>query len=188
MNFWVKVYKQKESKISDKEYYEPHININGMELKQLEEENIKNLFFFKFQKTKLFESEWSIVNNSIKHLNKINNFRKKVYINWKDYNIFLERIVKKCTSGPVYGAYIVHIARPLDFPIIDQHVIRAYIYLRTNKVKINITKRIINDNYKSYVEFFREEGSKLELKAEGYHHPFDKALWAFGKFLKDYCH
>ncbi|MGB8412392.1 MAG: hypothetical protein WCE23_06155, partial [Candidatus Binatus sp.] len=78
------------------------------------------------------------------------------------------------------GAYRLHCCRP-EFPMYDQHVHRAMTFIEEGqrdelgkkpdhrKIEIYLTR---------YLSFYKEQFVRIEPRR------VDKALWAFGKFLK----
>ncbi len=87
----------------------------------------------------------------------------------------------------VWKIFLLHIVNPIWYPIYDQHVHRAYLFLTKN----NAFKRIDNaitekqkDNFYfgEYLHF--TTGLKVEDKIEI--QDIDRALFCFGQFLKNY--
>ena len=54
--------------------------------------------------------------------------------------------------GIVYRIFLAHISRPDDFPMVDQHVLRAWNFLVKNKVE---EPEQTPDNYLKYREFVK---------------------------------
>ncbi len=82
-------------------------------------------------------------------------------------------------SGPIWRIFFLHIHQPERFPIFDQHVFRAMRYIQTDGL--------------AELPFDPEERIRIyDKEYRGFHTGFgthqdravDKALWAFGKFLK----
>lgn len=88
-----------------------------------------------------------------------------------------QELTKSVGRGFVIGAYLVFIARPLGYPMADQHVFRAYHF-----VKYGVVADPLNnlETYMAYRKFFYDfyGVSHNDLR------DVDKALWSFGKRLK----
>ncbi len=97
-----------------------------------------------------------------------------------------------CQGGVIHRIFWLHCWRPNQFPIYDQHVHRAMIYIeegrieelgkRTDKAKIDVYLR-------RYLAFFKPFGDAqlpFDPSRDGIQHRrADRALLAFGKHLKD---
>lgn len=99
--------------------------------------------------------------------------------NW-DNSIFNTAFGKIST---VWQTFLMHIIQPDKFPIFDQHVYRAYTYLQTGQaeeLKGTIKHQLsLYANYNSFFEAIRNESGCNPRQ-------LDRALWAFGKFIKQY--
>ncbi len=98
-----------------------------------------------------------------------------------DMNLFLATFGK---VGAIWKIFLLHAIQPNMFPIYDQHVHRAFIFIQFQK-----TEEISSSNktkFKVYMEeylpFFQE--AKRTSKCDG--KKVDEALWAFGKILKSH--
>lgn len=182
LEFWESVYDNYNLDIRDSEYYDKNIQMEKEILHILNAHNIKQLFYWKNGK-KLSKRKEIIVDKVIDKLKDINDFRLKKEVDWNDYKQFYTNVVLKCTQGIIWGPFIVHISRPIFFPIIDQHVVRAYYFISEGKIINNIpNSKKISQVYREYTEFF----NSLERKTEKSSRIIDKALWAFGKYLKGF--
>lgn len=123
-----------------------------------------------------------IVDKIVDKLKNLNQFRKRADVNWTRFKDFYKETILKCTNGKIWGVFIAHIAQPTNFPILDQHVIRAYKYITTGKIndKYPNNQKEFFDFYKEYTTFFKKLNNELN---QGYR-IIDKTLWAFGKALK----
>lgn len=84
----------------------------------------------------------------------------------------------------VWQIFLLHILQPNTFPIFDQHVYRAYRYLNTSQLAelpIGNAKRM-SLYHDSYLPFFNQVALATDISRQ----TIDQALWAFGKFLKQY--
>ena len=183
INFWEKIYDNvnKNIKFRDNDYYWNNIGIKGENLIPLKQENIKPLFLWKNGKN-LSKNKLNIVRKVQENIKKLNDFRKISEISWKHFDDFYNNVALECvkTTAPVFSLFIVHIAQPFKYPIIDQNVIRSFRYLSEGE-KTEINPNNYLKIYKNFIEFFNEILilSKLSFRS------VDKALWAFGRFLKN---
>ncbi len=84
--------------------------------------------------------------------------------------------------GSIWKIFLLHIIKPHEFPIYDQHVYRAYKYIEKNTIEeiSNVNRNKYQNYLNQYLVFFDE----LKLKAkECESKEIDEALWAFGKIL-----
>ena len=173
IEFWQKIYGSNQ--YSDKTYHE---NINYSS--PLSEENIQELIEWKVEN--IPGSHEDFKEKSKKHLPKINQFRNRSDISESDLEEFWKEVASKVVdSGMVFKGFLLHLASPKEFPIIDRHVMRAKIYLESGEIRedVDISRKDLDD-YKEYREFF----SEIKNKARKNEREIDKALWSFGKFLK----
>jgi len=183
LEFWERVYDNINLNIRDSEDYDKNIQMEKGILHNLNVHNIKQLFNWKNESKKLSKNKEIIVDKVIDKLKEINDFRLKKKVDWNDYEQFYAKVVLKCTQGIIWGPFIVHISHPLFFPIIDQHVVRAYCFISEGKKINNIpNSKKISQVYREYTEFFKSLKSKTEKSSR----IIDKALWAFGKYLKGF--
>lgn len=103
---------------------------------------------------------------------------------------FLETTKRIFSSGIIWKLFLFHIARPLEYPIADQHVFRVYALHRKE------AKPQSFDQYLEYKCYFDElatsfleavgknDASRIERLRE--RKRLDNALVAFGQFLKKY--
>ncbi len=84
---------------------------------------------------------------------------------------------------PVWQIFLKHVIQPDKTPIFDQHVYRAYRYLRSDSNEEKKAAGILSFFVTNYVPFFQS------LHSDCSHHTrkeVDDALWSFGKFLTLY--
>lgn len=90
--------------------------------------------------------------------------------------------LKGSWSAIIDSAFILHLARPTEWPIIDQHTIRSFIALSAGDV---VLKPFIDWKlWEGYVSFFNEavKSSQVENSIEG-RSRVDSALFSWGKSL-----
>ncbi len=85
----------------------------------------------------------------------------------------------------IWQIFLLHIINPTEYPIFDQHVYRAFLYIQgevDKPLKFSKTKKL-NIYFREYHPFFK---SFKKLAFPHDHFQVDKALWIFGKMLKQY--
>lgn len=82
-------------------------------------------------------------------------------------------------GGMIWRIFFLHIWQPQIYPIYDQHVNRAMCFIKYSEIhEIPLKYKLIAQTYvEEYLSFFNLFPPLGERKV-------DKALWAFGKFLK----
>lgn len=82
-------------------------------------------------------------------------------------------------GGAIWNIFYLHCLNPEKWPIYDQHTYRAMKYMKTGEIQeIGITNKQKYESYiKEYIPFFESLGESENRK-------IDKALFAFGQFLK----
>lgn len=90
-----------------------------------------------------------------------------------------EEVLKVFGGGMIWKIFLLHLWQPEKYPIFDQHVYRAMVYMKTGKlVELKEEESEKQMKYlKEYLPFYKTLGTYPERK-------LDKALWMFGKFLK----
>ena len=169
ISFWSQFYD--EGKYPDS-IYEQNLNRDGA----LQEENVEPLLEWKNARP-LSSAKKQIVLKINKNLVKFNDFRQLSKVSDRDFQMFWNLVSGIIRTGFVWKIFLFHIARPDDYPIVDQHVLRSWNFLRKGKVdepEMNL------QNYWDYRDFFLhlvEESTKTLRDT-------DRALMAFGQFLK----
>ena len=91
----------------------------------------------------------------------------------------------------IWRIFLLHIIQPRVYPIFDQHVYRAYAVIKklekkelpiSNKEKFKIYK----DDYLNFFFDFGGENRQNDYVVNFNNFDIDKALWAFGKAIKQY--
>jgi len=83
--------------------------------------------------------------------------------------------------GAIWQLFILHIIQPEIFPIFDQHVYRAHLFI--SKEIIEDIKEDKNFKLKYFYEVYLPFYNNFKTDI-GNDRQADMALWAFGKFLK----
>jgi hypothetical protein len=88
-------------------------------------------------------------------------------------------------SSTVIPIFLLHIARPNDIPIVDQHVCRAQAILGGSSDLV--CKEVKTwEQYSSYYDFWYELCQNLKLSTFSQKRELDMALWAFGEYWKKF--
>ena len=106
------------------------------------------------------------------------------------FDAFVREVFR--TGRAVYRAFLFHVARPVEYPIWDQHVARVHALMRQ---RLNAEDAVTDDwnQYEAYRNWFSELKGKLginsELTSENVRgaKKLDSALMAYGQFLKTYA-
>lgn len=82
-------------------------------------------------------------------------------------------------GGETWRIFWLHCFSPSRFPIFDQHVNRAMTYLQDGVPQEIAASGRVEQYVAAYIPFYEEFAGSDRRQA-------DKALWAFGKFLKNW--
>jgi hypothetical protein len=165
---WSKFYN--EGKYSDKEY-EKSLNRKGL----LRPQDIQFLLEWKNGKP-LSKPKQAIANNVKRQISKMNEFRGLPKVTNRDFSELWSFVSSIINYGIVWKVFLVHISRPDEYPIVDQHVLRAWKFLTENRI---IEPDQTLENYSKYKDFFF---SLAQQSQEGLR-SVDQALMTFGQFL-----
>ncbi len=86
----------------------------------------------------------------------------------------------------IWQIFLLHIIKPSTWPIFDQHVYRAFMFIQHQEDEKPLPfaqKSKLEIFHKEYCPFFLD---MLELVDDYDHFEIDKALWTFGKMIKEY--
>lgn len=94
-------------------------------------------------------------------------------------------------GGPIHRIFWLHCWHPDRFPIYDQHVRRAMIFIREGRIESRYqeAQKAINSYLEQYLPFYKpfaEASASLpfDRQVDGVSgRKADRALWEFGKFL-----
>jgi hypothetical protein len=141
-------------------------------------DDITNLFLWKNnmgnRKENLAPTKKIFVNTVIAKLPLVNSLRENFNI-----ELYINTFGKQ---SAVWGTTLLHAVSGASFPIYDQHVHRAYLYLcqlPDSKVPLYNPSRY-QLYFEKYVPFFNQLRNAAEIQDPKI---LDNALWAFGRFL-----
>jgi hypothetical protein len=168
VHFWSKRYDEGEYKDLD---YEKNLNRQGL----LTKGNIQ--FLLEWKRGNRLPKQWqSIANRLMQAIDIMNKFRQLPKVSNEEFSDFWSFISTIIESGIVLKVFVLHISRPEDYPIVDQHVLRAWNFLTQKKVED--PKKTL-ENYRKYRDSFLELTRKSGMNMRS----VDRALMAFGQFL-----
>jgi hypothetical protein len=150
----------------DEKFYDANVG------QELTEERVLGLFVWKNGKPLSKRKRESVIRNFISRRDEL----EQVSPDESASNL-LRRFSK---GGVIFRIFWLHCWRPVRFPIYDQHVYRAMRFIESgvlDEIPRNDARKIRTylDNYISFQSGFDGATSRQ----------VDKALWAFGKFLKE---
>lgn len=122
--FWEQFY---ESGKYPDEVYLHNLNLSG----ELSVENVGALWLWKSERYGP-----PMISRTKVILPQLNQFRHLPVVTEADKHSLWQEIVK-FTMGIVWQAFLFHIARPRDYAILDQHVMRAFLCLTTGHIWMN---------------------------------------------------
>ena len=165
-----------------KDYYEDYIR-----KPELNEESLIKLYEWKNGTPLSGNNENGEHQRKFKGLN--NNILEQIYvINELKKNFKLDVFSSKFEKVSfVWKVFLLHIIQPDNYPIYDQHVHRAYLYLQGNIDFKNVENKM---SARKKENFYIEQYCPF-IKKMTDDYPFsirdlDKAFFSFGQFLKKY--
>ena len=149
------------------EYYTPII-----EKKRFSKDDLLKLFEWK-NGGKLAKKKQKALDSIIAKIDRINALKANFC-----FDTFLKEF--SFVKGMIWKMFLLHVIQPDSYPIFDQHVYRAYLFIAKNqRGEIPDNKRKQDVYFKEYAPFFNKLAGKGISRKK-----LDEALWAFGKFLK----
>jgi len=158
-------------------YSKEHLYSDRISKSQFTRDDIENLFVWKNQIRLSRKKEKSLKEKITDKLDIINKLKSKFCL-----NIFKSNFKK---VSAIWKIHLLHIIAPQNYPIFDQHVYRAFCFLKKKELKEIPDSNSIKERvyFGLYVKFFN---SLAKSKDISYRKKIDESLWAFGKFLKSY--
>ena len=162
VDFWSGFYNY-----SFESYYVPIVG-----KKRFSKDDLSKLFEWK-NGGKLAKKKQKALDSIIAKIDKINALKANFCI-----DTFLKEF--SFVKGTIWKMFLLHVIQPDSYPIFDQHVYRAYLFIvKHQRGEIPDNKRKQDVYFKEYAPFFNELTSRGVSRKK-----LDEALWAFGKFLK----
>lgn len=152
---------------SSESYYVPIVG-----KKRFSKDDLSKLFEWK-NGGKLAKKKQKAFDSIIAKIDRINTLKANFC-----FDTFLKEF--SFVKGMIWKMFLLHVIQPDSYPIFDQHVYRAYLFIAKNqRAEIPDNKHKQDVYFKEYAPFFNELVSKGVSRKK-----LDEALWAFGKFLK----
>ena len=147
---------------------------NSINQERLERQHLADLFRWK-NGMNLSSQKWKSWDRIALRLDVINELRLR----------FDQRAFEEAFSevSLIWKIYLLHICRPAEHPIFDQHVYRAYRYIRRQDKELTHPRELELFYYDSYISFFND---LLRRSPHCSYKDVDDALWVFGRFLNAY--
>ncbi|MDO8500021.1 MAG: hypothetical protein Q7S66_05230 [bacterium] len=165
IEFWSQFYN--DSQNLDEKFYYPNISNEGL----LKPDALDELWLWKMGQYyfKIFQKQIKLIKEEKGAILKLrkSNFNHEVLYN------FSKRFFP---SGLIYQIFLMHICKPEEYPIFDQHVFRAFTFI-TKKEMAHKPKNI--KDYWKYREFVFQIYKEYKISLRD----IDKGLMAFGQFL-----
>jgi hypothetical protein len=156
LHHWSERYR--DPKFGDRDKYDPHVG------RKLTEPSRLQLF------------EWK--NGSRLSKSKGKSVRENYPLSFPRNNLEKRYLDPKASGGAIWNIFYMHCIDPETWPIFDQHTYRATHFMKTGELKeIPSAKAKV---YKSYKDEYLPFVKKLTFDQR----KIDKALFAFGQFLK----
>jgi hypothetical protein len=140
-----------------------------------EENDIQNLYVWKNGMRLSDLKQKSLEQNILRKLHMINWFKS-------NENVDLENFRKEFnTLSTVWKIFLLHIIKPNQYPIYDQHIHRTFLFIH-ERDHTNLSNTSINNKdketfyFKEYLPFIKNNNIK-DIKK------LDEAFFAFGQFL-----
>ena len=143
---------------------------------EMTEDRILELFKWKNGSNLSARKRDSVMRNYVENIERVNGFSEKI-----DPRCFLEQEFPD--GGAIWRIFWLHCCRPDEFPIYDQHVHRAMVFIQTREIE-EITSwpdpMKVSAYLDQYLRFHNQTFKGLDQRRA------DKALWAYGRFVKNF--
>ena len=146
-------------------------------------ESLEKLFVWKNGHKKLSESQQKSIDEKKNWLKseRDKNCKKKQIIEKAE-----KEYLNRKEGGAIWNIFFLHCLNPKEWPIYDQHTYRAMMYMYIEKGKIPEDEKNNRKKYENYIDnyipFFKRIVKECDKECEP--REVDKALFAFGQFLK----
>lgn len=167
INFWSQFYSDSQN---DNTLYYPYINDNGL----LGDDSLRNLWLWKMQGFFKYKKSQKALKSMEEKKKIIVNFRKSKS-SFNDMYNFSREIFR---SGIVYSVFLIHICKPEEYPIFDQHTFRSFNFITKKEFGKKPKDKKDYLKYRRFV-FRIHKKHKINLR------DIDKGLMAFGQFLSN---
>ena len=144
---------------------------------EISKKDLRKLFTWKNGTDLSTKKENSFLSQALQHEELINELKKEF-----DQKKF-EKTFGKMSA--VWQIFLLHIIQPNECPIFDKYVYRAFRFIQ------NLDEKRLPSNQSERLKIFHEEYrpffiDMVKLADEFDQFDIDKALWTFGKMIKEY--
>jgi hypothetical protein len=144
---------------------------------EISKKDLRKLFTWKNGMALSSKKENSFLSQVLQHEELVNELKKE--FNQKKF----EKTFGKMSA--VWQIFLLHIIQPYEYPIFDRYVYRAYRFIQ------NLDEQRLPSSQSERLKLFHEEYSPffndmVRLADEFDQFDIDKALWTFGKVIKEY--
>ncbi|RZS93863.1 hypothetical protein [Aquimarina brevivitae] len=151
---------------------------NSIHKDEFDEDDIKSLFEWKNGMNLSTAKNDSLENKVLSKINIINDLKTQKNLDLKTFKVEFYNL------SAVWKIFLLHVIKPNEYPIYDQHVHRTYLFINDLDWSNISNSSISNKNkeafyFNEYCKFIKKSDFK-DLRA------MDKAFFAFGQFLKKY--
>ncbi|RPI78562.1 MAG: hypothetical protein EHM45_06085 [Desulfobacteraceae bacterium] len=158
INFWSNFYN----------YPQEHLYHDNINKGTFSASDVENLFLWK-NGMKLSGKKLKALREITRHLDVINRLKA-------DFSLdAFQNVFDKVTT--IWKIFLLHITLPQCYPIFDQHVFRAFRFLRYNSLSGSPTEQVYLQEYVLFFDTIVETCGTSRKET-------DEALMMFGKFLK----
>jgi len=143
-------------------------------LQQFTQTDIEKLFEWKNGMELSERKKKSLKDNVLDKLDLINTYKQQEKFNLDEF----KKVFKSMSA--VWKIYLLHLIKPDYYPIYDQHIHRAYLYIHHqdySQLKNTISNKAKENFYFTYYLNFVHSIDGCSLKQ------IDEALFSFGRFL-----
>ena len=160
-------------------YNKMHLYTDNIGRKVLEKEHLIQLYEWK-NGTNLSKKKLESLENKVLYkLDTINDFKQ---------NLKIAKFLDEFDNVSfVWKIFLLHIVSPNQYPIYDQHIHRAFLFLEKNDAYRKVKNTMLEQNkdnfyFGVYLPFVTELKETLDFNIQD----LDKALFTLGQFLKKY--
>lgn len=126
--------------------------------------------------TPVGKETWLYINDNI------SNILSQIPTKWPDINEppILNTLKSRNGFGFIWGLLTLHCCYPIEYPLYDQHVYRAFKNIESDGVLLPVNASYDWKDYVAYKAFFDQMLTENDID----HWILDRALWSYGKWLK----
>lgn len=159
--------------------YESEINYSELLKSEVTEKNLKELFVWKNGMKLSPKKEESFKQKILPRIETIEKYKIQRELPIKVLYEEFDQV------SLVWRVFLCHVVRPDEFPIYDQHIHRAVLFIQGNENWKKVTNTLTKNQkekfyFDNYLKTFLPQLEEFSLR------DIDQALFAFGRYLKEY--